>query len=260
MPVLLGDRLVEREQPHRGGVDRHRRVHLVERDAVEERAHVADVGHRHADLADLTDGELVVGVVAGLRRQVERDRQAGLPLRQVVAVQGVGLGRRRVAGVGAHDPGAVALLRRAKGTAYRRSLGRLLAGSSTARECEAVAHSIGYGREGRHADRGREQPALPGGADHRLPRPGPAGPVHALGVRHRLRPRPKPLAPPDDEPAHAARHALPPRVRPGTAGGAVGRRHPVDHPLPGGAPGRRAGLPRGRRARAGPGRHVPGPD
>jgi len=112
VPVLLGDRLVEREQPHRGGVDRHRRVHLVERDAVEQGAHVADVGDRDAHLADLTDGELVVGVVPGLRRQIEGDRQAGLPLRQVVAVQGVGLDRRGVAGVGAHDPGTVALLRR----------------------------------------------------------------------------------------------------------------------------------------------------
>ena len=112
VPVLLGDGQVEREQPHRRGVDRHRRVHLVERDAVEQRAHVADVGDRHADLADLADGELVVGVVAGLRRQVEGDRQAGLPLRQVAPVQRVGLGRRGVAGVGAHDPGPVALLRR----------------------------------------------------------------------------------------------------------------------------------------------------
>ena len=93
VPVLLGHRLVEREQPHRGGVDRHRRVHLVERDAVEERAHVADVGDRDADLADLTDGELVVGVVAGLRGQVEGHRQAGLALGQVAPVQGVGLGR-----------------------------------------------------------------------------------------------------------------------------------------------------------------------
>ena len=111
VPVLLRDRLVERQQPHGRGVDRHRRVHLVERDAVEERPHVADVGHRHADLADLTDGELVVGVVAGLGGQVEGDRQPGLPLRQVAAVEGVGLGRRRVAGVGAHDPGTVTLQR-----------------------------------------------------------------------------------------------------------------------------------------------------
>ena len=45
--------------------------------------HVAPVGDRHADLADLAARELVVGVVAGLRRQVERDRQARLALREV---------------------------------------------------------------------------------------------------------------------------------------------------------------------------------
>jgi hypothetical protein len=66
-------------------------VHLVERDAVDERPQVADVRDRDADLADLADGELVVGVVAGLRRQVEGDRQPGLALGQVAPVQRVGL-------------------------------------------------------------------------------------------------------------------------------------------------------------------------
>ena len=35
--ALLGQREVHAEQPHRGRVDRHRRVHLVERDALEQR-------------------------------------------------------------------------------------------------------------------------------------------------------------------------------------------------------------------------------
>jgi hypothetical protein len=66
--------------------------------------------HRHADPADLAPGHLVVGVVAGLGGQVERDRQAGLALREVAPVQRVaGLGRR-VAGVGAHHPRPVGLL------------------------------------------------------------------------------------------------------------------------------------------------------
>ena len=78
--VLLGDDDVERQQPRRRRVDRHRRVHLVERDAVEQRVHVALVGDRDADLADLAAGELVVGVVAGLGGQVEGDRQPGLAL------------------------------------------------------------------------------------------------------------------------------------------------------------------------------------
>src|SRR6185312_2346120 len=78
--LLEGGDLVEREQPHRRRVDRHRRVHGGERDAVEQRAHVADVADRDADLADLAAGELVVGVVAGLGGQVEGDREAGLAL------------------------------------------------------------------------------------------------------------------------------------------------------------------------------------
>ena len=108
-PVLLGDGDVEAEQPGGGRVDRHRGVHLVERDPVEELVHVALVGDRDADLADLAAGEDVVGVVAGLGRQVEGDREAGLALGEVAAVElvrALGVG---VAGVGAHHPGAVAL-------------------------------------------------------------------------------------------------------------------------------------------------------
>ena len=108
-PLLLGGDDVEREQPRRRRVDRHRRVHLVERDAVHQRVHVAVVGDRHADLADLAAGELVVGVVAGLRRQVEGDREAGLALGEVAAVQLVGLLRGRMPRVGAHHPRPVAL-------------------------------------------------------------------------------------------------------------------------------------------------------
>ena len=104
---LLGEGEVHREQPHGGGVDRHRRVHLLEGDAVEERAHLAEVGDGHADLADLAPGQRVVGVVAGLGGQVEGDRQAGLALGQVGAVELVGRPRRRVARVGPHHPGAV---------------------------------------------------------------------------------------------------------------------------------------------------------
>ena len=94
----------------RGRVDRHRRVHLVERDALEERPHLAEVRDRHADLADLAAGQRVVGVVAGLGRQVERDRQAGLALGQVAAVQLVRRPGRRVAGVRADDPGPISFV------------------------------------------------------------------------------------------------------------------------------------------------------
>ncbi len=107
--VLLGDGDVEAEQPGRGRVDRHRGVHLVERDAVEQLVHVALVGDRDADLADLAAGEDVVGVIAGLGRQVEGDREPRLALGQVPAVELVGAAGVGVAGVGAHHPRPVGL-------------------------------------------------------------------------------------------------------------------------------------------------------
>ena len=107
--LLLGGHLVEREEPHRGGVDRHRGVHPRQRDVGEQGSHVAEVRDRDADLADLAAGERVVGVVPGLGRQVEGDRQPGLPLVEVAAVEGVARGRAAVPGVGAHHPRAVTL-------------------------------------------------------------------------------------------------------------------------------------------------------
>jgi hypothetical protein len=107
--LFLRHRDVEREQPGGGGVDGHRGVHLLEGDALEQGRHVGERGDRHADLADLARGQRVVAVVAGLGRQVEGDREAGLPAREVGAVELVaGLGRA-VAGVGAEQPGLVTL-------------------------------------------------------------------------------------------------------------------------------------------------------
>ena len=106
--LLVGERDVEREQPGGGRVDGHRRVHLDERDAVEQRAHVAEMGDRHADLADFAFGERVVAVVAGLCRQVEGDGEAGLALAQVLAIERVRRCGGRVPRIGAEDPRLVA--------------------------------------------------------------------------------------------------------------------------------------------------------
>ena len=86
--------LVARRWPRRGRAATPRCALIVidvfispDGDAVEQLAHVAEVGDRHADLADLAPGQGVVGVVAGLGGQVEGDRQAGLPLGQVGPVE-----------------------------------------------------------------------------------------------------------------------------------------------------------------------------
>ena len=107
--LLVGERHVERQEPRRGGVDGHRGVHLAERNALHQRPHVAEMGDRHADLANLAAGERVVGIVAGLGRQVESDRKPRLALGQILPVELVGGLRRRMSRIGAEHPGFVAL-------------------------------------------------------------------------------------------------------------------------------------------------------
>ena len=110
--LLVGDRDIERHQPGRGGVDGHRRVHRGERNVRKQRPHVADVGDRDADLADLAARQDVIAVEAGLGRQIEGDGESGLTLGEVLAIKLVRFARRRMAGVGAENPGLVAGCRR----------------------------------------------------------------------------------------------------------------------------------------------------
>ena len=107
--LLLGQRRIEREQPGCRGVDGHRGIHRVERDAREQAPHIAEMGDRYADLADLAARQRVVGIVAGLGRQVEGDREPGLALGEVAPVKLVGGRRRRMSGIGAEQPGLVPL-------------------------------------------------------------------------------------------------------------------------------------------------------
>jgi hypothetical protein len=107
--VAFGAGDIERQQPGCRRVDGHRRVHLVERDAVEQRLHVAQMADRHADLADLATRQHVIAVVAGLRRQIEGDGQAGLTARQIGAIEFVRFLGSGMAGIGADQPGLIAL-------------------------------------------------------------------------------------------------------------------------------------------------------
>ena len=143
--VLLGDRRVQGEQPGGRGVDRHRGVHLAQRDPVEERVHVALVDYRDADLPDLSPGELRVGVVAGLGGEVEGDREAGLALGEVLAVELVRAPGVRVASVRAHDPRAVPLRQ------------------------AVLAHALMVSRPVDALDALRTAPTVPAGCSCRLP-------------------------------------------------------------------------------------------
>ena len=89
--LLLGDEFVEEQQQRGGRVDRHRRRDLAERDAGEQDLHVGERVDRDAGAADLAERARVVGVVAELGRQVERDREPGLAALEEIAVARVRL-------------------------------------------------------------------------------------------------------------------------------------------------------------------------
>ena len=137
-PLVFGGDDVEGQQPGGGGVDRHRGVHLVQRDVLEQGPHVALVGDRDAHLAHLAPGQLVVGVVAGLGRQIEGDRQAGLALLEVAPVELVGAPGVRMPCICAHHPGPVGL-GKARGRCIRHSV-HCMAGATGRRATMATDH------------------------------------------------------------------------------------------------------------------------
>ncbi len=67
---------------------------------------------RHADAADFAAGQQMVGVAAHLGRQVEGDREPGLPVLEQVAVAAVGFLGVAEARVLAHRPQPPAVHRR----------------------------------------------------------------------------------------------------------------------------------------------------
>ena len=75
-PLLLGDDEVHREDHRRRRVDRHRRRDVGERDAVEQPLHVGERHDADAALAHLSERQLVVGIAAHQRREIERDAQS----------------------------------------------------------------------------------------------------------------------------------------------------------------------------------------
>ena len=110
--LLLGDGEVHRHEHRRGRVDRHRGAHLVQRDALEHRLHVLERVDSDADLAHLRRARRVVRVVADLRRQVERDGEAVLALREEELEPLVRFLGGAEAGVLARRPEAAAVHRR----------------------------------------------------------------------------------------------------------------------------------------------------
>jgi hypothetical protein len=96
--------------------------HLLERDAVEEDACPRRID-RDAGLPDVARHTRMIRVVAAVRGQVERHREALLAGREVRAVEGIRFLGRREAGVLADRPGAIRVHRGA-GSAQEREQAR----------------------------------------------------------------------------------------------------------------------------------------
>ena len=121
--LLLRRHDVEREHRQHGAVHRHRHRHAVQRDAVEQLAHVVDRVDRDARHADIACDARVVGVVAAVGGQVEGDRKALLACGEVAPVEGVRLGGRGEAGVLADGPRLGGVHRRVRAAQVGRDAG-----------------------------------------------------------------------------------------------------------------------------------------
>src|SRR5262249_35771289 len=87
-------------------------------DALEQHVEVVERVDRHADLADLGAGNGMVGAVPALGREIESDREARLPTREIAPVERVGGPHVGMPCIGAEHPGLVG-----RGQAMRRRLG-----------------------------------------------------------------------------------------------------------------------------------------
>ena len=102
--LLLGGDDVHAQHRQHGAVHGHRDRDLVQGDRVEEDLHVLDGIDRHAGHADVALDARVVRVVAAMRREIERDREAHLAGGEVGAVEAIAVLGRAEAGVLANGP------------------------------------------------------------------------------------------------------------------------------------------------------------
>ena len=88
-----------------GAVHGHRDAHLIERNAVEQRAHVVDRVDGDSGHADVAGNARMIRIVAAMRREIESDRETFLARREIAAIEGVGVFGGGKAGVLADRPG-----------------------------------------------------------------------------------------------------------------------------------------------------------
>ena len=80
----------ERKDRQHRAVHRHRNGHLIERNAAEQDVHVEHRADGNARLADVAEDARIIGVIAAMGRQVERDGKTFLTGGQVAAIERVG--------------------------------------------------------------------------------------------------------------------------------------------------------------------------
>ncbi len=97
--LLLGGDDIERQHRQDGAIHGHRHRHPVERDAGKQRAHVVDRVDRDTGHADVAGDSRMIAVIAAMGGKIEGDRQAFLAGGQIAPVEGVGILRRREAGI-----------------------------------------------------------------------------------------------------------------------------------------------------------------
>ena len=103
--LLFARHDVEGEDGEHRAVHGHGHGHLIEGDTGEQDLHIEDGVHGHARLADVAHHPGMIGVIAAVGREVERDGQTLLARRQVPAVEGVTLLGGGEAGVLPDGPG-----------------------------------------------------------------------------------------------------------------------------------------------------------
>jgi hypothetical protein len=72
---------------------------------IEQLLHIAPMADRDACASDLARGHRCVGVIAVLRRQIERDRETPLPFLEIPEEAAIRIPRVAKAGIGADNPG-----------------------------------------------------------------------------------------------------------------------------------------------------------
>ena len=118
--LFLGGHHVQREDRQHGAVHGHRDRDGGQVDAVEQLSHIEDGIDCHAGHSDITRDPWMVGVIAAVGGEVERDRKALLPGGEVAAVERVGFRRGGETGVLPDGPWLVDVHRRVRPAQERR--------------------------------------------------------------------------------------------------------------------------------------------